>query len=908
VDVAFRLVRREVPAAADAVLLFADGFGPLAAACARIGGELPAVYPVSGGFLVVPRTAAVIPGAVRLRRLAADLYIPADADLVPTLLPDESVGLTHDHGLIFLPGGEVLAFDPTCPLAVGEWLRPVDVRREQWKPFPPRPERAESLHVIERPAPPAAVIEVLAAGAPDDVDPLPGSGAAAAGAVPDDARPLSAPLGRRIAAAAGLGVAGFLAWLGRALRAPGLARRGADLARRALERVPRLTERLLGQQEAALREVLRQLQSGDVEKGLRRAPVAVPDPDAPARVGTTADLDRRDPRYDLRDLIGRGSGPGVAWLGGGDVWAELAAEYRRLAREAQARGDHRRAAYLYGVLLGDPRSAANALMAGGLFRDAAVIFRDRVHDPQAAATAFDRAGDYDEAVRLYDRLDRWEAAGELLRRIGDDERALTYFTKAADALAAAGHWLSAGDLLRTKASRDDVAVGYYRRGWEADRADAVVCGNRLADRHLLASEWDAAEDLFDEAETRFAPPRAADAGRFFNTARKAAKGFLPPDRYDDLLDRARLLFARHTPAGRGTGTAEELFVRPADWPGPVVRDALHAARKTGPRPAAEEHPPPVKLADGFVTAVAAARDSAAVVVATTSAVVCWRPDVGVVVPVCPSGGRIVVSVAADPTANVVYLLQENGEDLLLRCYRSGDPRPFEPGGQVGFSEVAGRPGWQILPFVDDGPEGPVVTVVGQIGCYQYHGLYLQPTSFDAGIGETTHLVADAGDGGWWQWVGRMVALRPTPIAADLVRWTVPWLPGRPIGTSLANCPVDWLIPARSVLEVCGLVAEGTLYWSRFDALDPDAPTTRTRTRTHPDRFLAACLVTPGVVAAATGRNEVLWYRESGDGLLPHGPPIRLGVPARAVALVAPARSGRLIVVLEDGSAVQLFRP
>jgi hypothetical protein len=65
----------------------------------------------------------------------------------------------------------------------------------------------------------------------------------------------------------------------------------------------------------SLREVLRQLQSGDVEKGLRRAPIAVSDPDQPARVGTDARLGNRDPRYSLRDLIGSG-GSVTAWFGG----------------------------------------------------------------------------------------------------------------------------------------------------------------------------------------------------------------------------------------------------------------------------------------------------------------------------------------------------------------------------------------------------------------------------------------------------------------------------------------------------------------------------------------------------------------------------------------------------------------
>src|SRR5205814_944312 len=82
------------------------------------------------------------------------------------------------------------------------------------------------------------------------------------------------------------------------------------------------------------------------------------------RVDAGSDLGRRDPQYSLAALLGDG-GPASVWLGGGDVWAELAAEYRRIARDAAARGDHRRAAYIYGVLLRDLRLAADTLAAGG---------------------------------------------------------------------------------------------------------------------------------------------------------------------------------------------------------------------------------------------------------------------------------------------------------------------------------------------------------------------------------------------------------------------------------------------------------------------------------------------------------------------------------------------------------------
>ncbi|HEX4613314.1 MAG TPA: hypothetical protein VH092_34320, partial [Urbifossiella sp.] len=376
---------------------------------------------------------------------------------------------------------------------------------------------------------------------------------------------------------------------------PGRARLGGNLARKAVERVPRVTEKIIGSQEAALRDVLRQLMEGDVEKALRRAP-----------------------RYDLRSLIGGGGGTATAWLGGGDVWNRLADEYRRLAREATARGDFRRAAYLYGVLLRDPRAATNALLAGGLFRDAAILFRDKLHDDLAAAGAFEQAGDYDEAVRLYDRTSRFEAAGDLLRRLGDEGQAQGYFVRAADTLARRREWVAAGDLIKRKAGDRAVASGYYRRGWDEDGAESVACGERLLDELLTATDWPGVVRLFDAAEGRYAPPRATEAGRFFHHARAVGDRFLPPAHRDDLADRTRLLFARHLRESGASGIGN-LFARPGAWSAPVVRDATFAA---GVRPRVTAHGPPLRLVDDPVYAVVVAPESGDIIVAAAAA--WWR--------------------------------------------------------------------------------------------------------------------------------------------------------------------------------------------------------------------------------------------------------------------------------------------
>lgn len=922
-QVPLRLARRECAATAGAFLLPADGFGPLADACARLGG-LPEVYAVRGGFLLVPRQPPARPpaGAIRLRRVSGDAFIPADSALLPALLADEVTALTRDRGLIVLPGGEVLGFDPAHPLEVGTWLAPARVRRGEWQPFPPRREQPERLTTIERPAPPVVVIELLSAGQPEGAEPLPGVGEGTpGGTVPEGARPLGGSTLGRIGAGMRLGFGQFLAWLGKALSAPGLARRGADMARQAMEQVPRLSEKVLGAQEAALREVLRQLRSGDVEKALRHAPIAVADPNAPSRLGTDARLGTRDPRYSLRDLITTGGG-GVGWLGGADIWAELAREYRRLAQEAAARGDYRRAAYLHGVLLRDLRAAANALMAGGLFRDAALIFRDKLNDDRAAAHAFEQAGDYDEAVRLLEKHGEYERAGDLLRRIGDDVRAVEFFIRAADALARKGQWVAAGDLMRTKAGGRKLAARYYRAGWEAGAAESVACAERLFDEHLAAQEWTELRKLFDEAALALTPPRSRDAGRFFNYVLKAGEYTLPLR--DEFTDRVRVLFAAHLRANAGgCGWAgelvNELFGRARHWPGPVVRDAAFSSRAMLRRPAAAAsltHEPAVPLAQGTVTAVAVARDSGDIVVATTQSVVCWRVDEARVLPVFPARNRVVIGLSVDATGRVVYVLNTQPDHgHVLRCFMAGPSGAFLPMSRHSLGAPVHESGqWYVQQLAGPGEGQSLVVVASPEGRHVFRGPDLQPEPpgpFRLGGSWPTHLLALDGEDTIWDWVAeRVMRCRSAGHESETVgRWAVPWVPGRPEGSTLPEPRVDWITPVRRVLEVAGVDQDGALYWSEFDARVPDSPRSKTVTETHPDGFLAACLVGPGAVAAVTGQNELRWLRVTGGAKFrTWALPRKLAVPARAVALVARPHANEVVAVLDDGSAVRVPKP
>lgn len=908
-EVAIRLVRREATLSADAFLLLADDPAALAAACARLGGELPQVFAVRGGFLLVPRTAESrpVPGTVRLRRLSSDFFVPADGDLLPALLTDEMAALTRSHGLIVLPGGTLLAFDATAPLSVSRWLAPSKVRRAEWEPFPRRPERAEALTVIERPAPPVvAIIEVLGDGAPDGAAPMPGPGEGAGEGNPNDLRPAESgsPI-MRAAAGVGLAAAGFLAWLGKQLGAEGLARMGGDLARRMLEYVPRLSDRVLGEQEAALRDVLRELQTGDVEKGLRYAPPAFADPDRPARVGTDARLSTRDPRYSLRDLIGTGGGVATAWLGGGDVWAELAREYRRLAAEAAARGDHRRAAYLYGVLLRDLRSAANALMAGGLYRDAALLFRDRLKDPLAAADAFDRAGDHDEALRLYDRLAEYERAGDLLRRLGEDDRAAAYYRRAAAVLAGGNHFLAAGDLLRTKAHLRNEAGRYYLRGWHTGTVEALTCAERLLDEARAARDQDAVEELWFDAEAILAN-RPRDASRFFNYVLRITD-FLPEESRADLRDRARMHFATHLRTHARIGEAGslvgELFPVGTTWPAPVGRDATFAVRSRHREPVPElRHSvgeEPVRIAGGLVTAVVAVRGTFDLIVASTEGVVYWHVAEKRVVPVWESRERV-AALSASARGELVFAVARGADEKWrLRAFAADRVGTFRATTQYTLpTEGADDPAIFLQPAAVFRGGEHRVAVATPLDHLNFAGPYLQQEPRELLIeGCPVHLLVDTNDGHTWYWAGGFVSYRRTGEVPTVPGWHLSCKP---------TARVDWLTPASGILELATVDDSRSIHWSEYDTRFPTGPHERAAFASHPKGYAAVCLIAPRVLAAVTTDNQICWLRASA-GEMTTTATRKLDLPARVVALAARPDANEVIAVLADGHAVRIHR-
>src|SRR5262249_54968022 len=146
-----------------------------------------------------------------------------DAELIPPLLDDEARGLVRSRGLVFLPGGRVLAYDPAAPLDLAALVQAPPVQRSTWASLPELPARADRLREVVLEVPPRSPdpeLRPLAPGAPGGMSPPAGSAPPGEGARPDEppaelprppaAGPVSSLAGR---AQAGLGQG--LMWLGR---------------------------------------------------------------------------------------------------------------------------------------------------------------------------------------------------------------------------------------------------------------------------------------------------------------------------------------------------------------------------------------------------------------------------------------------------------------------------------------------------------------------------------------------------------------------------------------------------------------------------------------------------------------------------------------------------------------------
>jgi hypothetical protein len=578
-----------------------------------------------------------------------------------------------------------------------------------------------------------------------------------------------------------------------------------------------------------------------------------------------------------------------------------------------------------------------ALIQGGLHHDAAIVYLNKLQDALAAARAFEAAGEIDRAVQLYRQRGDHLAAADLMRRTGEEEAALAEYTLAAEKLIAKGHGhLAAGELMLHKAGRADLAQPYFETGWLLrPEANATACALHLA--RLYAEQETPARllALASEGEEFLAPPgHDVEASQFYNEiARLADRPNLAGVR-DDLRDRCLLGLATklrqqvEVEARAGTLVSGMLgqvrtwapapvsmFPKGAHpWAPPVVSDAdfaVKAALKRPTRPPADEPVarPATRLraGDGTVTAACHAPASGDIFLGFKSGEVVYVSSAQGKVIRCPICESAVTSLAVDREGKLLVALHESAEggpERYLVSYsgreRDGSYRRVER------RFVGGSGPLWLTPLVGKQFDEHVLGLWDGEELTWLRGLHLMPEgspplpfakpdltaalllpSFVPNRADHALLVFDAESlwcyaSPWWN---------------GLHRVRLSWRPVRRPQSTLESLPLAWLQGEREHLELAGLGAEGTLYWSALRFGDGVLDVVSTNVSVCADGYLAVALVQPGLVAGVA-RSRIDWLRGGAKNFsLWATTKVELNA---AVACFPSHATNELIVVCADG--------
>jgi hypothetical protein len=137
---------------------------------------------------------------------------------------------------------------------------------------------------------------------------------------------------------------------------------------------------------------------------------------------------------------------------------------------------------------------------------------------------------------------------------------------------------------------------------------------------------------------------------------------------------------------------------------------------------------------------------------------------------------------------------------------------------------------------------------------------------------------------------------------------IPWKPAGPLNAPWIYPPVAYLTPTDDSLEITGVAADGTAYWTgvRWDGVALHAVTAALGCG---DGYRAVGFVAPGQLVAATAGGEVEWLRHDGSPVLrKYGPVRRLGVPGLPVFVAPRPQANEVLVVLADGTGVRVPGP
>jgi len=863
--IAFQLHRRTEPLETAGVFLPVWDAGAVLDLCASLNlAPKGRVFATTEGFLLKfeERSTRVSPGCLRLRTVAPNLYIPVDADLIPSLLDDEAQGLGRDTGYIFLPWNQVVRFDPHSPVDPSRLLETRVLRRGDWKAFPNPPTLACRIVEID--------VQLPLAADPTLVDEQTFNERI------DNLLPNSGPIGSTIAGEVSFRAGRAMIRLGNALNWKRLAQVGARWVNSGLQGSPRLNEIILGRQSSALRNLLREFREGNRERALSHAlPLADPAGSRGGRPTTSDRLPHHRLFYSLNALLGSNQrGPSSYWQTDDTVMAELRCEYQKAASEAIRAGDFRRAAYIYGTLLHDYRAAARALTLDGLHRDAAIVLLQKLQDLKGAAAAFEAAGDLDRAIPLYRQIGEHESVGDLLRRLDDEEAAQIAYRLAANRLISTGaDYLAAGQLMLKKARDAEMALKFFETGWSRrPSTNDMGCVQAAITLRAEAGMGPLLDGLLDEVDLHLGHAgKTQQCAQYYNFLMHLSEREELVSIRSDLRDRALIGLATKLrqnvqPGGHPGSLVSEFFGQSSAWPAPLIGDADFATKAASQRPrtspSKNKDLDRIPIHDGRVTAVCSVPETDEVFVGfDDGCLFCFRPRDSAVVRVSGSDLPVsAVSVHPDGESLVVLRAGKSGLGVLNSYTKTAESRyPLV----FGMSVDGATTRWltPILPQdgeslvgLWDGSELMFLTVTGllSVGSRRlWHADDAPVTALLLQGGERTP------DCSVFYHNGREWILARE--GEELIRTGMTWRPASHESEAPSITPVSWSHDNPELLEVAALGPYGTIHWASlqvgFGLLDLLA----SNTTGSEGGYRTTTIARPGLVAGVTN-SAIHWLR------------------------------------------------
>ncbi len=407
-----------------------------------------------GGLLVTtsgePMTPVRPPRGLAFGSVTEGFYIPVHARLLPAMTGSELKSLKRHEVVVFHPGVGAIGFALDEALGIWDLLTGFPERQAVWQSAPvelaPHP-RIESISLrtelsLENLF--GAEAADISSGSPDELP-------------PSKSEPGADPFSRGMRKLRGL--------FGGSGSDPRQASAFERMEQWVSEHVHGASREVAMARNRSLLRLLDQLEKNP-DEGLKRA---LPLSGSGMHRGVnppSAELGSRAADFSLDRL--RGGRGADFWHVPPDLLHQLRMQYLQLAERERQLGRYRRAAYIHAELLGDMLAAARVLSEGEHWQEAAVLYRDHLHQAMEAATCFVKARMIPEAVAIYEDARAFEPLAELYLRLGEEEKATATFRRWANQLVSERRLFQAAAVLEQKLNARDEALALLESAWPAN--------------------------------------------------------------------------------------------------------------------------------------------------------------------------------------------------------------------------------------------------------------------------------------------------------------------------------------------------------------------------------------------------------------------------------------------------------